>query len=216
MSARNSGSFNASQAPAGPSTAPAAAQSPGRPVNTRSGPAIRTAQPLNNGRDCVIREDQTASATSLIVYPGISSCLTITGISDNGMYGAHITSFQTSTEHIDKMLKHMKGQGCSKFLVTGAIRQFKTNVSNTSPKYKTQFKISSELKRLAPNADVRVFDTSGFALETHVYVTKTEDGYNLSVRAGAEGQIRSNDEMLLRAADAQDIGEAQLIRRDHL
>jgi hypothetical protein len=177
-------------------------------------PKVKNAKLLNNGQDAVIREDQIANASSSITYPGISSCLTVTGYSDQGLHGAHIPSVGTSSEHFDNMLEGMANTGSKKFLVAGAVDIFKDNVN--SEDYNTRFKISQKLKTLAPDAEVKFFNTSKVATETHVYVNNLGEkgGYGLSVLPAHQGQNRDNKSLLDSAADATSIADSELVKRN--
>jgi hypothetical protein len=178
-------------------------------------PKVKNARPLNDGQNAVIREDHIASASSSIAYPGISSCLTVTGYSDQGLHGAHIPSVGTSSEHFDNMLEGMANTGSKKFLVAGAVDTFKDNVN--SEDYNTRFKISQKLKTLSPDAEVKFFNTSNLGTETHVYVNNPGEagGYGLSVLPAHEGQKRDDNSILQSAAEATPVADSELVKRNN-
>jgi hypothetical protein len=112
------------------------------------------------GMDIVLREDNVGSTMGRVCYPGISSCITITGVHPNGLIGAHITAVTTQYE-VQEILMAMKTGGastCIKFYVVGAIRQF---IQWTHEGFNDRKKMSDQIKKHTnKDATVWFYDTS--------------------------------------------------------
>lgn len=127
-------------------------------------------RPRNTTFDTVLREENVGSSNNRICYPGVSSCITITGVLPTGLVGVHVT-IGTETPLIDQALLAMKisgGSRCTNFYVVGAIRNFKaqTNNADVDKRKKIKEKIQSIISK---HASVRFFDTS-FQQEVHIFV----------------------------------------------
>lgn len=122
----------------------------------------------NGGADTVLREEFVGSATGRICYPGVSSCITITGVQPTGLVGAHITVISESTL-IDEALVALKsggGSSCINFYVVGAIAEFKAEANISFDKRK---KIRDKIRELVnKHATVWFFDTSS-RQEVHIF-----------------------------------------------
>ena len=85
----------------------------------------KTARPTNDGNDVVVREVEVGFLGSRACFPSVSSCLTITGISPNGLRTAHITSgSRTDNLRIASALSALNAANCSAFYVVGSARFF--------------------------------------------------------------------------------------------
>lgn len=100
----------------------------------------------------IIREDRVGSAIDKICYPGISSCISITGVSVNGMIGAHLTISTTALE-LDQfitLLATEKTSAIMNFYVVGKIQKFKDYIKvatfNTRKKMRDVLKSQLEKK----------------------------------------------------------------------
>ena len=122
----------------------------------------------NGGSDTVLREEFVGSATGRICYPGVSSCITITGVQPTGLVGAHITVISESSL-IDEALLALKsggGSSCINFYVVGAISEFKAGADVSFDKRK---KIRDKIRDLInKHATVWFFDTSS-QREVHIF-----------------------------------------------
>ena len=109
----------------------------------------------------VLREDRVGSASSKICYPGVSSCISITCVSNGSLMGVHVT-IATSAEELKCALDYfsLKGGGAVNIYVVGAIREFKDKTFNKN--VNTRKKLSKLLKSsVNKNATVQFYDTSG-------------------------------------------------------
>ncbi|MEX2964756.1 RHS repeat-associated core domain-containing protein, partial [Microbulbifer sp. TYP-18] len=126
-----------------------------------------------SGENVVLREDFVGSSTRGICYPNISSCISITGVSDSGMVGAHITT----GSNVNKILDVMKTGGASGFNdvhVVGALSNYmKSNSSGLRSTSNIKNIIS---KRLNNKAKIRFQDTSQFGLESHIFAGRSTSG----------------------------------------
>ena|SRR3984957_19349273 len=85
----------------------------------------KTARPTNDGNDVVVREDEVCFLGSRACFPSVSSCLTITRLSPNGLRTAHITSGSwTDNLRIASVLSALNAANCSAFYVVGSARYF--------------------------------------------------------------------------------------------
>lgn len=122
-----------------------------------------------------MREDNVGSSTQNICYPGISSCIAITGASGGGMIGCHIT-VATPLSEIDQIFQLMKtggGQGCPEFYVIGALTKFKGNTKVSE--MNSRKKISNKVKAMInPNAVVKFVDIATLGCgDAHILVEKS-------------------------------------------
>lgn len=125
----------------------------------------------NGGADTVIREEYVGSSWQRMCYPGISSCISITGVSPVGLIGTHIT-IATEATLVDDLMQAMRSGGaasCPNFYVVGAFSQFKPRAASI---INTRKKISQKIKsRINKNATVRFYDTSAHG-DVHVFAEK--------------------------------------------
>jgi hypothetical protein len=134
----------------------------------------RRIKSVSGGPDAIVREEYEGEAHSRICYPGISSCISITGVKPAGeLVGAHIT-VATEKELIDGLLATMKSHGgnnCHYFYVIGPLqREFKPKTSVKS--FNTRKKIRDLIKStLNKNAIVKFYDTSECG-DIHVFAEK--------------------------------------------
>jgi hypothetical protein len=120
----------------------------------------------------VIREEYVGSASEDICYPGISSCISITGVAPAGLVGAHIT-VSTELDLVDQIMQAMRtggGSSCVSFYVIGAFVKFKSNTKTAA--IDTRKKISQKIKSgINDKAVVSFYDTSGHG-DVHVMAEK--------------------------------------------
>ena len=121
----------------------------------------------------VLREEFVGSATGRICYPGVSTCITITGLLPTGLVGVHIT-IATEPVLIDDALKALKSGGgstCTTFYVVGAISEFK--VQTVAPDFDKRKKIRDKIRELVnKHATVWFFDTSSLR-DVHIFAELT-------------------------------------------
>jgi hypothetical protein len=121
--------------------------------------------------DTVIREEYVGSSRERICYPGISSCIAITGVLQDGLVGAHIT-IASERDLVYEILQAMKvggGGNCLNFYVIGAFTHFKPNATQAiNTRKKIRDKIKSAINR---NATVRFYDSSAHG-DVHVFAEK--------------------------------------------
>lgn len=135
--------------------------------------------PLRNqsGDSLVLREEVVGSSRNRICYPGISSCITITGVMPGGLVGTHLTVASEPTL-IDAALLALKAGGggaCTSFYVVGAIARFKENTGD--PGFNTRKKIRDKIcKHINKDARVRFFDTSAHHVDVHVFAERNRLG----------------------------------------
>lgn len=114
---------------------------------------------ISGSAEVVLREEFVGSAGSRICYPGVSSCITITGVLPTGLVGAHIT-IASEESLIDGALLALKaggGSNCGNFYVVGAISLFKDNADASFDKRK---KIRDKIRSLVnKHAQVWFFET---------------------------------------------------------
>jgi hypothetical protein len=134
------------------------------------GRVIMPLRTRNTTVDTVLREEYVGSSANRICYPGVSSCITITGVLPTGLVGVHIT-IASETPLIDEALLAMKtsgGSSCTRFYVVGAISRFKASTNNADVDKRK--KIGNKIRSLVnKDASVRFFDTS-FQQEAHIFV----------------------------------------------
>lgn len=134
--------------------------------------------PLRNqsGDSIVLREEVVGSARNRICYPGISSCITITGVMPAGLLGTHLT-VATEATLIDDALLALKvggGSACTSFYVVGAIARFKENADIS---FNTRKKIRDKVcQHVNKHARVRFFDTSAHHVDVHVFAERNRLG----------------------------------------
>jgi hypothetical protein len=123
----------------------------------------------------VLWEDSVGSSTQYICYPGISSCIAITGVSGGGVVGCHITvaTPQSEIDQIFQLMKTAGGQGCPEFYVIGALTKFKGNTKVSE--MNSRKKISSKVKAMInPNAVVKFVDIATLGCgDAHILVEKS-------------------------------------------
>ncbi|MCA8003341.1 hypothetical protein [Burkholderia metallica] len=138
----------------------------------------------NGGRDTVVREDSVSFSTHRVCFPSVSSCLTVTGVSSQGLHAAHIpTGSQSGNEYLENMVDAMNASGCKTFYVIGAIKTFKSNVAGSN--FNSQYNISEYLKGKASNATVKFFDTSDHG-NVNIYVEKQGDSVTATYGSATE------------------------------
>jgi hypothetical protein len=124
----------------------------------------------NSRVDAVLREEYIGSVTNRICYPGVSSCITITGVLPTGLVGVHIT-IATEADVIDTALMALKtggGGSCTSFYVAGAISVFKDQTTNET--FDKRKKIKDKIQRIVnKHASVRFYDTS-LQQDVHIFV----------------------------------------------
>ncbi len=129
----------------------------------------------NGGPDTVLREEYVGSSTARICYPGISSCISITGILPGGVIGSHIT-IATEIGLVDEILQALKAGGggnCANFYVIGAFGQFKPSAAKS---INTRKKIRDKIKsNVSKNSTVRFYDST---LHGDVHVFAEKNGIN--------------------------------------
>ena len=116
-----------------------------------------------------IFEDRVAAPSTKMCYPGIKTCITITGVLPRRLIGSHLT-FTTTKEDYDKFFQLMKGlggSGCQNFYVIGNITAFK--IANKTKRKKISNMIKLGLNK---NATVRFYDTSSYG-DVNVQVENT-------------------------------------------
>jgi len=123
--------------------------------------------------DVVIREENVGSASNRICYPGISSCVTVTGVGPSGMVGCHIT-FATEPDLVSQMFQAMRtggGTSCVHFYVIGKIADFKR--SRTYSSFNTRKKMGQAIKDvICETAVVRFCDSEAYGKDIHIMVQK--------------------------------------------
>lgn len=103
--------------------------------------------------DTVVPEDHVGAAAHAICYPGVSSCITITGVQAGGLVGAHLT-FATTSDELDQFLEKLEAVGagaCQTFYVVGAITRFKasTAVKAFNTRKKIRDRITGDFNKTA-------------------------------------------------------------------
>lgn len=124
----------------------------------------------------VLREDNAGSADNAICYPGISSCVTVTGVSPTGLVGVHITIASDNGEINDLMtrLRDAGGNTCLRFYVMGPFTNFKP--SSEATEFNTRKKMQQKIKSIVnKNASVKFYDAPANA-EAHFFAEL--DGVN--------------------------------------
>lgn len=105
-----------------------------------------------NGK-VVVREENFGSDPSVVLYPGLSSCITITLDSPQGLLGVHITVL-TEDYIIDEMF-NLLAHGVGEAFVVGQIEEYKLKTQLKS--FNTRKKMSSKLKRAIDGVHKVVF-----------------------------------------------------------
>jgi len=136
--------------------------------------------------DIVVREDYVGSCTHAICYPGVSSCVTVTGVGAGLMVGAHLT-MGTSAAELDAFFVLLQAQGaaaCQEFFVAGAFGQFKAHVP--APDFKTRKKMRNRIvAETTPAANVRFYDTTALG-DIHIFavINGAAADFSYAVSAG--------------------------------
>ena len=125
----------------------------------------------NGGPETVLREEFVGSSSARICYPGVDTCITITGVLPGGLVGTHIT-VATEIGLVDDLLQAMRiggGGNCQNFYVIGRFTVFKPHATQV---INTRKKISKKIKSIInKNATVRFYDSSAHG-SVHVFVEK--------------------------------------------
>jgi hypothetical protein len=99
-----------------------------------------------SGNSVNVQEDHVGKATSSICYPRIQSCISMTGVGQAGIIGAHIT-ISTEAELVEQMLDHFSRENLTAVYIAGGIECFKnsTKISWFNTRKKMTKKIRSKL-----------------------------------------------------------------------
>jgi len=101
----------------------------------------------------VIREDRVGSSIDRLCYPGVSSCISITGVSVDKMIGAHLTIGTTVPElaQFIALLAAEKTSEIMNFYVVGKIAKFKesTTIANFNTRKKMRDFLKAQLEQKA-------------------------------------------------------------------
>ncbi|MES9897566.1 MAG: hypothetical protein ABW148_00920 [Sedimenticola sp.] len=125
----------------------------------------------DGGQDTVLREDYVGCSAERICYPGIISCVSVTGILPGKLIGTHLT-ISTKIEMVDELFQAMKddgGSGCVNFYVIGAFKHFMRADKAINTGQKLSNKIKSRINR---NSTIKFYDTS-LHRNVHVFAEKS-------------------------------------------
>lgn len=131
---------------------------------------LRTAT-SKNGK-VVVREEYFGIDPSNILFPGLSSCISVTADSPHGLIGLHIT-VATEDHIVSEMLSKITDCVGPAYIV-GQIQEFK---SKTFKGFNTRKKISSKIRGAAGGIHkVYFYDIGTLSKDADVLVTKNGNG----------------------------------------
>lgn len=127
----------------------------------------------NGDPGVVLREEYLGQAPDVICYPGISSCISITCGSREGLCGVHLT-IMTESALIDEALQILSTAGSRGFTsihVVGKVAGFKSRTKHDS--FRSRRKISALLKKVFRYRGRILFrDTADLATGVHLGVVR--------------------------------------------
>lgn len=130
------------------------------------------------GNDIVLGEQEVGQAPSRICYPGVSSCIAITGVSQGFLNGVHLT-VMTEPEKVDTALDILKQycpNGFTAIYIVGKIAEFK--VKTVDKRLNTRKKLSQLLRETFgfKGGTIEFCDTTQYGPGSNISATKTPVG----------------------------------------
>jgi hypothetical protein len=130
------------------------------------------------GNDIVLGEQEVGQAPSRICYPGVSSCIAITLVSQGFLNGVHLT-VATEPDKVDTALDIL-GQycpnGCSAIYVVGKIAEFKAKT--VDKRLSTRKKMSQLLRETfgIKGGTIEFCDSTQYGHGSNIAATRTPVG----------------------------------------